>query len=125
MKTESFLETLAYMAKRLGIAELVIMAVTGLVCWWLGWRSLVDYSTALKWAGLAVMFFGMTSFFGGTSLNRDPQFLYTQTVMPNSAHDRSQQHVSDMVSGMSFTAWASLAGIITIGLGYLLRSFLA
>lgn len=48
MKTESFLETLAYMAKRLGIAELVIMTVTGLVCWWLGWRSLADYSTALK-----------------------------------------------------------------------------
>jgi len=125
MKTESYLEALAYMAKRLGIAELVIMAVTGLVCWWLGWRSLTDYGTALKWAGLAIMFFGMTSFFGGTNLSQNPRYLYTQTVMPNSAHDRSQQHFSDLVSGMSFTAWASLAGIITIGLGYLLRYFLA
>jgi hypothetical protein len=124
VKTEIFLETLAYIAKRLGIAELVILAVTGLVCWWIGWRSLMDYSTALKWAGLAVIFFGATSFFGGTTLNRNPTYLYTQSVMPNSARDRAQQNFSDMAQGMSFTGWASLAGIITIGLGYLLRSFL-
>jgi hypothetical protein len=124
MKTESFLEALAYIAKRLGIAEIVILTVTGLVWWWLGWRTLADYSTALKWAGLAIIFFGATSFFGGTNLNRNPTYLYTQSVMPNSAHDRAQQNFSDMTQGMSFTVWAGLAGIITIGLGYLLRSFL-
>lgn len=124
MKAESFLATLAYFAKKLGLAEIAILAVTGLICWWIDWRTLADYSTALKWAGLAVIFFGMTSFFGGTTLNRNPTYLYMQSVMPNSAHDRAQQNFSDMAQGMSFTSWASLAGIITIGLGYLLRSFL-
>ena len=64
MKTESILATLAHMAKKLGIAEVAILAVTGLVCWWLGMRTLTDYSTGLKWAGFALMVCGLFGLLG-------------------------------------------------------------
>jgi len=125
MKTESVLSTLAYVAKKLGIAEIVILALTGLVCWWIGWRTLIDYSTGLKWAGLAVMFFGATSFFGGASLGTDFNYQYSKTVMPNSDHARAQQNVAAMATSMSFATWAGIAGIITIVLGYILRAVIS
>jgi len=125
MKSEGFLTMLAYFAKRLGIAEIIILVVTGLICWWLGWRTLTDYSTGLLWAGFVVTVFGMFSFFGGTSLGTDYSYQYSKTVMPNSDHNRAQQNVSDLAAGMSFATWAGIAGITTIALGYILRAFLA
>ena len=55
MKTDNFVSTITYLGKRLGGAGIVILAVTGLLCWLLGWRNLADYSTVLKWAGLIVV----------------------------------------------------------------------
>ena len=124
MKAESVFARLAYLAKRLGIAEVIILAVTGLVCWWLDWRTLMDYSTGLKWAGFMIIVFGVFSLLGGASLGTDISYQYAKTVMPNSDHSRAQQNVNDLAAGMSFATWAGLAGIITIGVGYLLRSFL-
>ena len=43
MKTESFFTTLKNASKRLGIAEIVILALTGLVCWWLGSQFVFDW----------------------------------------------------------------------------------
>ncbi len=120
MKTESILATLAYMAKKLGIAEIVILAITGLICWWLGWRTLVDYSTGLKWAGFVVLIVGLFGLLGGTSLGTDFSYQYSKTVMPNSDHERAQQNVADLAAGMSFASWAGLAGILTIVLGYII-----
>ncbi len=120
MKTESILATLAYMAKKLGLVELAILAITGLVCWWLGLRTLTDYSTGLKWAGFAVMVFGLFGLLGGASLGSDFSYQYSKTVMPNSDHARAQQNVADFAAGWSFATWAGLAGILTIVLGYLI-----
>jgi hypothetical protein len=125
MKSENFLATATFVAKRLGVWEIIILAVTGLVCWLTGWRSLADYGTGLMWAGFLVMIFGLFSLLGGTSLNTDRSFQYGQTVMPNSALDRAQQNVSNMAQSMSFTIWVGLAGMITIVLGYILKVFLA
>ena len=99
MKTESILATLAYMTKKLGIAELAILAITGLVCWWLGLRTLTDYSTGLKWAGFAVMVFGLFGLLGGASLGNDFSYQYSKTVMPNSDHARAQQNVVTLLQG--------------------------
>lgn len=125
MKTESFLTTLKALSKRLGIAEIVILALTGLVCWWLGWRTLAEYGTGLVWAGLAVMLLGMFSVLGGTQLNNDFKYQYSKSVMPAPAHDRAQQTVTDMTAGFSFATWAFIAGVLTSALGYVLRAWLA
>ena len=129
MKTDNFVSTLLYLAKYLGVAEIVILAVTGLLCWWLNLRSLADYSTGLKWAGVVFMIIGMYSFFGGKSYGTDISSQYAKTVMPNSMQDRAKQNAADMAASMSFFSWASIGasivGIITIALGYILRAFIA
>ena len=125
MKTESILTTLKNASKRLGIAEIVILALTGLVCWWLGWRTLAEYGTGLVWAGFAVMLFGTFSLLGGTQLNDNFKYQYSKSVMPAPAHDRAQQNVTDLSAGFSFATWAFIAGILTCALGYILRTFLA
>ncbi len=125
MKTDNFVSTLAYLVKRLGGAEIVILVVTGLLCWLFNWRSLIDYSTGLKWAGLIVMSVGLFSFLGGASLGTDISFQYGKTVMPNTMQERAQQNVADMAASMSFTTWAGIVGVITITLGFILRAFVA
>jgi len=89
MKTDNFVSTITYLGKRLGGAEIVILVVTGLLCWLLGWRNLADYSTVLKWADLIVMFVGLFGFLGGASLGTDLSYQYSKTVMPNTTQDRA------------------------------------
>jgi hypothetical protein len=124
MKSEGFLGTLKFMAARLAIAEIVVFALTGLVCWFIGWRTLAEYSTGLLWAGFGVMVFGAFSVLGGATLNSDFRYQYSKTVMPVSANQRMQQNVSDLAQGMSFTVWAALVGVITIILAFVLKSIL-
>lgn len=127
MKAENFLTTLKYVAKRLGIAEIVILVLTGLVCWWLGSRTLAGYSTGLILVGLAVMIFATFSFSGGTQLqlNDNFEYQYSKSVMPGSENDRAQQTVKDMATGCSFATWAFMAGVLTIAMGLVLKVFLA
>ena len=103
MKTDNFVSTITYLGKRLRGAGIVILAVTGLLCWLLGWRNLADYSTVLKWAGLIVVFAGLFGFLGGASLGTDLSYQYSKTVMPNTTQARVQQNVADMAASMSFT----------------------
>ena len=109
----------------LGLQKFIILALTGLVCWWLGWRTLAEYGTGLIWAGFVVMIFGTFSLLGGTQLNDDFTYQYSKSVMPAPAHDRAQQNVNDLAAGFSFATWAFVAGILTSALGYILRAFLA
>lgn len=124
MKTEGFLEKVKFVSTRVAIAEIVIFAVTGLVCWLAGWRTLAEYSTGLLWAGFVALVFGAVPVFGGNSLDRDYQHQYSKTVMPISPSGRVQQNVNDIAQGMSFTFWAALVGVITILLGIVLKALL-
>ena len=99
MKAESFRTTLKNATKRLGLAEIIILAITGQVCWWLGWRTLAEYGAGLIWAGIGVILFGTFSLLGGTQLNDDFKYQYSKSVMPAPAHDRIQQNVNDLAGG--------------------------
>ena len=124
MKSEGFLGTLKYVAVRVAIAEIVILALTGVVCWMIGWRTLAEYAIGVVGAGFVALVFGAVPVFGGTALDRDYQHQISKTVMPISASGRVQQHVDDIAQGMSFTFWAVLVGIVTIVLGFALIFFL-
>ena len=117
MKSEGFLGTLKFVAVRLAIAEIVVFALTGAVCWFIGWRTLAGYSTGLLLVGFVALVFGAVPVFGGNSLDRDYQHQVSKTVMPISASGRAQQNVDDIALGMSFTFWAGSIGVITILLG--------
>ena len=124
MKTETIGSTLFYVAKRIGLVEIAILTATGLACWLIGWRTLIEYSNSLIWMGVALMVVGISSFFGGASLNSKLGYQYGKTVMPNSMQDRAQQNVTDTAASISFTTRAGLAGFITIGVGYLVRLYI-
>jgi hypothetical protein len=117
MKWEGFLGTLKFVAARLAIAEIVVFALTGVVCWLFGGRTLADYSTVLLLVGFLALVFGAVPVFGGNSLDRDYIHQYSKSVMPISASGRVQQNLDDMAQGMSFTFWAGSIGLITVLLG--------
>ncbi len=123
MKSEGFLGTLKFVAVRFAIAEIVVLALTGVVCWFIGWRTLAEYSTGLILAGFAVIFFGASGVLSGATLNGDFQHQYSKTVMPNSANQRMQQNVSNLAD-ISFTVWAGLIGVITVLLGIVLKALI-
>lgn len=123
MKPEGFLGTLKFVAARLAIAEIIIFALTGLVCWLIGWRTLTEYATGLILAGFAVTFFGASGVLSGATLNGDFQHQYSKTVMPNSANQRMQQNVSNLAD-ISFTVWAGLSCLITVLLGIVLKALI-
>ncbi len=124
MKAETIRSTLFHVTKRIGLVEIAVLAATGLICWLIGWRTLIDYSNSLIWLGLAVMVIGISSFFGGASLNSKISYQYSKTVMPNSMQDRAQQNVTDTSASISFTTWAGLVGFLTIGIGYIVRLYI-
>ncbi|MBI5932446.1 MAG: hypothetical protein HY867_01965 [Chloroflexi bacterium] len=126
MKSEGFLGTLKYVAVRVAIAEIVILALTGVVCWMIGWRTLTEYATGLILTGFVVIFFGAGGVWGlgADRLYGDFRYQYSNSVMPNSASQRMRQNISDLMQDISFTLWSGLIGVITILLGIVLKALI-
>ena len=123
MKSEGFFATVAFIAKRVAIAEIVVIVLIGVICWLVGWRTLTEYATGLILAGFAVMFFGASGVLSGATLNGDFQHQYSKTVMPNSANQHLQQSMSDQTE-MSVIFLAGVIGVITIILGIVIKVFI-
>ena len=123
MKSEGCLGTLKFMAITFTIAELVVFALTGIVCWLIGWRTLDAYSTGLILAGFAVLFFWVSGDLRGATLTSNYRYQVSKTVMPNSANQHLQQSMSDQTE-MSVIFLAGVIGVITIILGIVIKVFI-
>jgi len=120
VKSEGCLETLKFMAVRFVIAELIVFALTGVVCWFIGWRTMAEYSTGLILAGFAVLFFWVSGDLRSSTLTSNYQYQVSKTVMPNSANQHMQQNMSDQTE-MSVIFLAGLIGVVAILLGIVIK----
>ena len=65
MKSGGYLSLVGYFAIRVAIFEIIVLFITGLVCWWIGHWTPAGYSNGLSWAGGLVILFGIFSIVGG------------------------------------------------------------
>ncbi len=121
MQRQSFFSALSQFLKKLLLIEVVLFGATGLVCWYFQWRTLASYSDGLLIAGLIVIGFGVMSVFGANRLNGDVRYQYTQSVMPGSLHERTQQNMASLSASMDFSVLAMIVGAVPLLAGFLLK----
>jgi hypothetical protein len=121
MKSEGFFSTVAQFLKKLLLIEVVIFSVTGVVCWYVQWRTLDGYSTGLLVAGLLVIGFGSMSVIGENRFNSDPRYLYIQSAMPGSLQEQMQQNRVSRRESMAFSMFTTLIGSVPLLAGLVLK----
>ena len=121
MQRQGFFSALSQFLKKLLLTEVVVFSATGLVCWYFQWRTLASYSDGLLIAGLVVSGFGVMSLFGSNRLNGDVRYLYTQSVMPGSLHERTRQNMANLYDSMDFSVRAMMIGTVPLLVGFLLK----
>ena len=110
----------------LGLLGTMALAAVGLmiaflaICWFAGWRTAPQISSALTWAGAAAIIVGVLSTFGGWGLTRDAQYLYVQSVSQDTITKRTRQALGDSLRSYGFAIVAAGAGIACLAVGALL-----
>jgi hypothetical protein len=102
------------------LAALALMVIVVAICWFAGWRSATQIGSGLTWAGVAAIAVGVLSTIGGWGLTRDPQYMYAQSVSPQSMTARTRQGLGDSLRGYNFAIVATAAGLLCIAGGALL-----
>jgi hypothetical protein len=125
MKTSNFLQTLGYYVKRFALIEIIVLALTGLICWFAGWRTLGGYANGLAWAGAALMIFGALSFFGGNVPLGNSRYNFGSTLSHQSTFERAQNVKLNREENLSVVTIAAIIGLITAIVGLVLKFFLA
>ena len=106
------------------LTNLAILAVTGLVCWFGGWRAAGDYANGLVYAGIAVMAVGGLRYFASETGVRDPAAGY-YSVNLREHHDRTQQTIAESDSAFVFMLKMGVVGLVPVVLGQLIKAVFA
>ena len=117
---ESRLRALLRLAGIIVLATLGLMVIVVAICWFAGWRSASQISSAMSWAGGIVIALGVLSIFGGWGVTRDPQYMYAQSVSHQDTTSRTKQAVRDSLRSYNLAIVAAAAGLLCIGVAALI-----
>ena len=117
---ESRLRALLRLAGITVLATLGLMVIVVAICWFAGWRSASQISSAMSWAGGIVIALGVLSIFGGWGVTRDPQYMYAQSVSHQDTASRTKQAVRDSLRSYNLAIVAAAAGLLCIGVAALI-----
>ena len=125
MKSGGYLALLGYLAKGLVITEILVLAITGLICKWNGHWSLIGYSNGLSWAGGLVILFGLFSLFGGATPAAvlGGKFNFGGLIMGNSP-DQYKPILQNLEGSQLVAIIFGLAGITTFVIRAILNNFI-
>lgn len=125
MKSGGYLALLGYLAKGLVITEILVLAITGLICKWNGHWSLIGYSNGLSWAGGLVILFGLFSLFGGATpaATLGGKFNFGGLIMGNSP-DQYKPILQNLEGSQLVAIIFGLAGITTFVIRAILNNFI-
>jgi hypothetical protein len=121
MEREGFLSAIGRFLRDVTLVDLVMLAVTGLVCWIGGWRTFNNYGDGLMIAGVIVMAVGSLSVFGSSGLAGDPTIRYSQSVSHAGLHERTKRHMLDVAESRVFSILMGLAGLVCFAAGALIK----
>jgi hypothetical protein len=119
---KGFLFSVGRLLVQILLIEVVILIITAIICWIVGWQTISEFGQGLTYAGIVAMLFGASSMFGATRLGKDPTIRYIQTVSNGDLHTRSTRHMQDLKESNAFVILMGTVGIITIALGTWLES---
>jgi len=127
MKSGGYLSVVGYFAMRVAIFEIIVLFITGLVCWWIGHWTPAGYSNGLSWAGGLVILFGIFSIVGG------PQNMASGNIRQGfglpfqriSEPGQGNQLIQNLADGQLSAIVMILAGITTLVIGAIIKSFIA
>jgi hypothetical protein len=101
-----------------------IMAVTGIMDFILGWRTLFLYAESLFIVGGACIAIGAMGTMGRWSATRNFPYQYASSVSDANMSERTQQDVKDTEQSYSFSTLAILAGFTLVCLSILIHQII-
>lgn len=121
MEREGFFSVIGRLLRDVVLADLVVLTITGVVCWVCGWRTFDNYGDGLMIAGVIVMAVGSLSVFGSASLAGDPTVRYSQSASRADLHERTKRHMLDMAESRFFSILMGFAGLVCFAEGALIK----
>ena len=126
MKSGGYLSVIGYFAMRVAIFEIIVLFITGVVCWLIGHWTPAGYSNGLSWAGGLVILFGIFSIVGG------PQNMASGNIRQGfglpfqriSEPGQGNQLLQNLADGQSSAIVMILAGITTFVIRAIINNFI-
>ena len=117
---EGRLRALLRLTGVIALAALGLIVVVVVICWFAGWRTALQISSGLTWAGAAAIAVGVLSTLGGWGLTRDSQFMYVQSVSQQDMTARTRQGLGDSLRSYNLAIVSTAAGILCVVAGTLI-----
>jgi hypothetical protein len=111
-----------YYLPRIVAVDVAIFIVTGLVCWFVGWRTFQQYGTGLVIASVVIVLLGSLSLLGGYSARGDFDYQYGRSAGRSSIPERNRLDIADTFASFRFLIGASLVAVLPAIIGMGLRS---
>lgn len=99
-----------------------IAALVACTCWLGGWFTVTDFSLGLIIAGVLTIILGVGSLFGGPLATHNLHDLYDQLVTVEAGHRPASGTMRAIIAENRFLPIATLAGLVAILFGLLLRN---
>lgn len=103
------------------LANVVVFAAVGLICWFGGWRTAGDFGNGLTYAGLVIMATGGMRYFGGLANNVNPAMGY-HSMNLREQHKGMVRFLDERDSAFVTMLKFGASGLVAIALGQLLRA---
>jgi hypothetical protein len=104
--------------KSIVLVDIIIIAVIGLACQLVHW----DYGTCLLLVGALVLLIGVSRVTGHWGGTRTLEYLYGQSVGPDTLPQRSEQAMQEAARTYSFQFRMTMIGVIILIVGGLLQA---
>lgn len=115
-------ESLRFVVKVMAVAVLVLL-ITGLVCWFGGWHTWREFGDGLFYAGVATMGIGLLSIMGSTRFGGDAKYNYMRSAGAGTLHERSDQVWKDIFDSYNFVILMAAAGVAVIAIGWVISAY--
>jgi hypothetical protein len=116
--------TVADYARDVVFLDGVLLILTAVVCYLIGWRTLYQYAEGLMWAGSIVIGIGATSPLGFWAQTRSLPYQYASTSMGEEVYSRIRRENKDAVRSYAYMYLLFFAGVFLIGLSILIHQFI-
>lgn len=118
------LRTLVRFLRTVVLVDVGVFVAIGLVCWLFGWRTAYQYGRGLLWVGTAAILLGLASGTGGWvgTHAQDFETQCARSVGAQSSSERMQQDRDDALRSFGFQTLMTVAGVISLAVGWLIQS---
>jgi hypothetical protein len=100
--------------------DLGLIAIVALIGRWSGWTNLEDFKRAIQIAGFLVIGLGLMGIKGNLDMSRSFEYQYSMSVTKDDSWQRTQQTLIDLARCYAFTLVMTIAGIISLLIGWFL-----